>query len=202
MPYWLLADAPRALARAEFEVGYGSRAERIEQLGNLTTANGVELSDYGQESVQQLNDFFVDALEPNPERPSVPNFRSYSLCEDISWFLGEAMIHRNPNLKWVLFTWGRRNVAYHCPYVTGFRNVPERLHFGYDLIQLTSSYATEALRCRGHGERLDAISIRGVEIDLNSVAASDAPLQKNYFNYLLNAADEINTSGNGNSSPG
>jgi hypothetical protein len=109
----------RAEARRAFDRLMDEKTTRIEMLRRLINANGVELRGT-DEGIQELNDWFRVHVEPDPARPGRLLPEWYSVVNDVALFLGEVIIERCPRLRWVLFTWGKRDAAYQRHVIMGF----------------------------------------------------------------------------------
>ncbi|MFF1820697.1 hypothetical protein ACFVWG_25550 [Kribbella sp. NPDC058245] len=116
-----LNELTRREARAAFERLMAAKSERIDELRRLLANNGVELSSSAP-GLQALNDWFRSEVEGDP---AVSRLRPiwYAVVNDIGLFLGDALIERNPHLKWVMFDKGKRDLAYQRHVIMGFTEV-------------------------------------------------------------------------------
>src|SRR5260370_21083178 len=58
---------------------------------------------------------------PNPKgEPSRLRQIWCSVVNNIALFLGDVIVERAPNLKWIFFTFGKRNLAYQTHVIMGF----------------------------------------------------------------------------------
>lgn len=166
-----LSTLPRAEARGAFDRLMSEKRARIEMLGRLLKANGVELrsSDIG---VQELNDWFITNVEADPTSPGrlLPDW--YSVVNDVALFLGDVMIERSPGLNWAFFTGGRRDVAYQRHVIMGFRGLPNP-RFNIDIDRNVATYAHRIVASRGSVASNGSRKVRGVVVDVDGVAASD-----------------------------
>ena len=101
---------PRAEARQAFDRLMRAKPARIDMLRRLLKANAVRL-DGTDAAIQDLNDWFYVNVEPDPRNPGrlLPDW--YSVVNDIGLFLGDVLIERHPNLRWEVFTRGKKNVS-------------------------------------------------------------------------------------------
>lgn len=178
-PYWILADMAPAMAKAQFERTMKNKSNRIAELSALLVRFGIVLGDT-DENIQVLNDWFVSAMAPLPDR-FVPNGRSLSVCEDVALFLGDVMISRYPQLSWQFFAWGKKSVAYHQHVIMGFKGDREN----FDLSGIVHGYATQVVGQMngdpGHFE------ISGIPL-FEGAKVATPPIDRRKFVRLLHAA--------------
>ena len=117
-----LGEVPRKEARAEFKKLMSEKEQRIAALTELLRVNGLELS-ATDEGLQDLNDWFVKEVERDSDHPERLLSRWYGVVNDMALFVGDVMISRYPNLKWVMYEWGAKNMSYHRHVIMGFTNV-------------------------------------------------------------------------------
>lgn len=72
-PWWSFQDMDRSRSRAEYRRVMAVKSERIDELNKLVARFGPRL-DNTDESVQILNDWFMDAMAPLGEK-NIPNGR-------------------------------------------------------------------------------------------------------------------------------
>jgi hypothetical protein len=132
-------ELTRKQAREVFEHMMSAKAERIAQLRELLQKNGVLLGE-DDESIQTLNEWFCDNVQPHPDIPGRPQNIWFAVATDIALFLGDVVIGRWPHLHWELFIWGKKNADYHAPVVMGFRNAANP-RFHYNLFRNISGLA-------------------------------------------------------------
>lgn len=143
-----LAEIPRKQARAAFDRLMAAREARLVQLHQLTAANGVDLE--AADGVQQLNDWFVAAVQPDPEGCGRLANIWYSVVNDIGLFLGERAIAASGGaLRWEFFTAGKKDVAYQRHVLMGFNVSNPRYNLDLDL--LVGTYGHRVVR----GEDID-----------------------------------------------
>lgn len=123
-----------------------SKESRKAELSSLLASFGVILMDT-DESIQNLNDWFVREIRPLPDR-MIPDGRSLSVCEDVAVFLGDVMISRNRELRWDLFIWGKANIAYHSPVIMGFPGEDAKWHGHMDIVRIVHGYGAQVLEDR------------------------------------------------------
>ncbi|NTW40491.1 MAG: hypothetical protein HGA44_11500 [Cellulomonadaceae bacterium] len=189
------ADPPRALPRAEarqvFKRCMETKAARIEMLGRLVKANGVELGT-DDAAIQDLNDWFYASVEADPEQPGrlAPDW--YSVTRDVALFLGEVMIGRHPNLHWEFFTWGKTNVAFQRHVIMGLSTEDPKFHTNIDIDRMVAGYAHQIIEARGSVPTYGALEVRGVAIDVDAVAASHRSREidtEAFWHWLRRAAE-------------
>lgn len=127
-----LSELPRREARAAYNLLMEARHERIAQLRNLVAADGVDLN--APDGVQQLNDWFVASVEPNPSVPGRLDNVWYSVVNDIGLFLGERAIDESGGkLHWEFFTAGKRDVSYQRHVIMGFAVPNPKFNEDFDM---------------------------------------------------------------------
>lgn len=164
-------DLPRAEARQVFKRCMETKAARIEMLGRLLKANGVEFGT-DDAAVQDLNDWFFASVEADPGQPGRLASEWYSVAHDVALFLGEVMIERHPNLHWEFFTWGKTNVAFQRHVIMGFSTEDPKFHTNIDIDRMVAGYAHQIIEARGSVPTYGTVEVRGVAIDVDAVAAS------------------------------
>lgn len=161
---------PRSEARRAFNRCMETKGDRIEMLRRLLSANGVELGG-DDSSIQDLNDWFYANVEPDPEKAGNLRPGWYSVAHDIALFLGEVMIERHPHLRWVFFIWGKTDVSYQRHVIMGLSTEDPKFHTNIDIEDMVMAYAHQIIEHRGSIPKYGSINIRGVEVDVDAVAA-------------------------------
>ncbi|WP_284294313.1 hypothetical protein [Luteimicrobium album] len=165
---------PKALSRKEarrvYEHCMASRPQRREMLARLLGSSGIALaaSDSG---IQELNDWFLQHLEPDPDRPGRLGGEWYSVCHDIGLFLGDTMIERHPKLHWEFFVWGKTSNAFQRHVIMGFSTEDPKRHTNLDIDGSVATYGHRVVESRGSVPTYGTVTVRGVELDVNAVAA-------------------------------
>jgi hypothetical protein len=164
-------DLPRAEARQVFIKYMATKSARIEMLGGLLKANGVELGT-DDAAIQELNDWFFASVEADPQQPGrlAPDW--YSVARDAALLLGEVMIERHPNLHWEFFTWGKTNVAFQRHVIMGFSTEDPKFHTNIDIDRMVAGYAHRIIEAGGSIPTHGTVEVRGVAIDVDAIAAS------------------------------
>jgi hypothetical protein len=182
---------PRAEARRAFDQLMSHKAARIEMLGRLLAANGVELS-RTDDGIQALNDWFLANVEADPANPGrlLPNW--YSVVNDVALFLGEELVERYPGLHWEFFTWGKTDISYHRPVVMGFDRLPNP-KYNVDVDRVVNSYAYRIIVSRGSVGHQGTVTARGIEFDLDEISARhrDDPIEEGAFLGLVKGAESL-----------
>jgi hypothetical protein len=164
-----LATLPRTEARRAFFKVMAEKAARIEMLGRLLAANGVELSgtDAG---IQDLNDWFVANVEADPDNPGrlLPDWSS--VVNDVALFLGDVIIQRCPDLRWEFYTGGKKNVSYQRHVIMGFSQVSNP-KVNLDIDRRLAAYGHQIIASCGSVAHYGKVNLRGVEIDVNAAVA-------------------------------
>ena len=161
---------PRSEARRAYVRCMETKPTRVGLLGELLKTNGVELG-RSDAAVQDLNDWFFANLEPDPERPGWLLPPWYSIVHDVALFLGDVMIERNPNLRWEFFVWGKKSVSYQRPVIMGFSTEDPKFHTNIDVDRSVAVYGHRIVEHRGSVATYGPVTVRGVEIDVDAVAA-------------------------------
>lgn len=185
------AEVPRREARQAFNRFLEARPGRIEGLGVLLGANGIDLGT-DDASVQALNDWFFDHVEADPDVPGTLGDPWYSVAFDIAMYLGDVMVERHPNLRWEFFIWGKRNVAYQSPVIMGFGTEDPKLRTNLDLIDMVTAYGVQIIESRGSFAEHGVVEVRGAKIDVDAIMADhrNRPVPRNDFLRWLDAAAE------------
>jgi hypothetical protein len=165
-----LQTVPRVEAQRAYQRCMETKAARIEMLRRLLGTSGVELRD-DDASVQRLNDWFFDNVEPDPNHPGWLLPEWYSVVHDVGVYVGDVIIGRHANLHWEFFTWGKRNVSYQRPVIMGFSTEDPKFHTNIDLERLVAAYGHGIVEQRGSVSSYDTVTVRGVEIDVDAIAA-------------------------------
>ena len=168
------AEAPRALprpsARQVFDRCMETRSSRIELLGRLLKANGVQLGT-DDAAIQDLNDWFVANVEADPAQPGRLGSDWYSVAHDVALLLGEVMIERHQHLRWEFFTWGKTNVAFQRHVIMGFTTEDAKLHTNIDIDRMVATYAHQIVEAQGSVPTHGTVDVRGTRVDVDDVAA-------------------------------
>jgi hypothetical protein len=182
-------ELSRVDARREYDTLMAAVPRRIEMLRQLLAAYGVALAgtDAG---IQDLNDWFLGNVEPDPVRPGRLLSEWYSVVRDVALFLGETLIGRCPGLRWEFFTWGKKDVAYQHHVIMGFARVPNP-KYSLDLEAAVCAYGHRIIASRGSIAQLGRVTVRGVEIDLDAATATHgtAPIEDDAFWRWIKAAE-------------
>jgi hypothetical protein len=96
----------------------------------------------------------------------------YSVVNDVALFLGDVILERCPGLRWEFFTGGKKDVAYQRHVIMGFSRVPNS-KFNVDIDRNVATYAHRIVASRGSVPTYGKQTVRGVEIDVDAVAASE-----------------------------
>jgi hypothetical protein len=164
-----LHTLPRAEARSAFNRLMAARPGRIQMLRRLLEASGIELTGTDR-GVQDLNDWFLANVEPDPGKPGRLLPVWYSVVNDVALFLGDVMIERHPGLRWGFFTWGKTNASYQRHVIMGFPQVHP--HYNFDIDAAVAAYAHQIVGSHGSIPHYGWVAVRGVEIDVDVVTAS------------------------------
>jgi hypothetical protein len=180
---------PRADARRAFDKCMEEKPARVGMLRRLLKANGVDLasSDAG---IQDLNDWFVANVEPDPAQPGRLLADWYSVVNDVALFLGDVMIERCPTLRWEFFTGGKKDVAYQRHVIMGFTQVSNP-KYNIDIDRRVAAYGHRVIASRGSVAHHDAVTVRGVEIDVDAVVGTptDQEVEEDAFWQWVRAAE-------------
>lgn len=147
-PYVPLDSVPhhettRAQAKKSFEHLMAARPERERQLRNLLAANDIDLG-ADDTALQQLNDWFATNVEPNPDDPGRLRNLWYAVVNDVSLYLGDVLIAREPALSWAISPGGKRDLAYNKHVVVGFTKVANP-KFYVDIDRLVATHAHQII---------------------------------------------------------
>lgn len=164
-----LGRLPRADARRAFDRLMTAKPRRIEILGRLMRANDIVLSST-DDGIQDLNDWFLANVQPDPSNPGRLLPEWYSVVNDIALFLGDVMIERCPNLRWEFFTGGKTDVSHQRHVIVGFTKVAVA-KYNMDVDRLVSTYAHRIVASRGSIPHYGSHTVRGVEVDVDAAAA-------------------------------
>ena len=134
----------RADAIREYDHLMGSRRSRIAELTDLLARNGILLNDQ-DDSIAEVNRWFVANVTPYVENPNRPDPMWYAVIKDLSLFLGELIIKRNPGLSWGMAVWGGSlNPSFQRHVVVGFP--PEGMNIAFDTDLRLASYGVSIVR--------------------------------------------------------
>ena len=132
-----LHEVSKKEARSAFERLIAACPERVSELAQLLRLNGVPL-DSSNEGVQLLNDWFRANVEGDPTSVRLlPMW--YAVVNDIALFLGQTLIERRPNLSWVFYDKGAKDVAFQRHVIMGFSNVSNP-KYNVDIDLLVATY--------------------------------------------------------------
>jgi hypothetical protein len=168
-------DLPRTEARQIYRRFLETRAARILLLRRLLEANGLELGT-DNASVQKLNDWVFESVEPNPDLPGELTVDWYSLVQDIGTFLGELLIERRPTLHWEFFTWGKTDVSYQMPVIMGIATENPKFRTNIDPVGMVETYAHRVVEQMGSIPTYGKVTVRGLEIDVDAISAQHRQL--------------------------
>jgi hypothetical protein len=190
-----LDQVPRVEARRVYKRCMATKPERLVMLERLLAANGVVLG-RTDEAVQELNDWFVASVEPDPEPPPGQiDWPWLSVCHDVALFLGEVMIERHPNLRWEFFTWGgKRSVSYHRNVIMGFNSEDSGPLSNLVLYRTVKSYAVRIIESKGSIPVCGVVEVRGVKIDVDEILSffRAEGVETDRFLFLLRSVAERN----------
>ncbi len=116
-----LHELSKKEARAAYDRLMAEKPQRIEALRGLLERNGIVLGESCAD-MQELNDWFRLEVEPD-ETGARLRPMWYSVVNDIALTLGDLMIRRSPNLKWVFFDRSKKEAAYQRHVIMGFTQV-------------------------------------------------------------------------------
>lgn len=116
-----------------------AKQQRIEALRTLVAANGITL-DESDATIQQLNGWFRSQVEAESTDPKRLRAMWYSVVNDLALFLGDLIVRRAPQLRWVFFDKFPRDVAFQRHVIMGFSRVPNR-NYNLDIDWLIATYA-------------------------------------------------------------
>lgn len=129
-----LQDLPRKEAKAHFDLFVKSIPERIRMLQELVKPEKIKL-DYSLESLDKLDEWFPRIVEGEKrvDGSLAPTPETFSVCNDLSMYLGEMLRKQSPHLKWELFVWGKKNLSYQRPVIMGFtKSLDEKYNIDFD----------------------------------------------------------------------
>ena len=141
--YGPLHEVSRKEARAHYEKLMAEKEERKSMLAELLARHGVEL-DGSDKSVQACNDWFRAEVEEDPANPGRLAPVWYSIGNDIGLRLGDLLIERAPNLRWEMFTAGKKDLAYQRPVIMGFAVKNPKYNVDFD--HLVGVYGHQVVR--------------------------------------------------------
>jgi hypothetical protein len=135
-------ELPRDEARAHYNRLMTEKRARIDSLRRLLAANGLELST-DDKHLRELDEWFRANVEADPYDRSRSSSLWLSVCVDLGLFIGDAIIEREPGVRWHFFVgkrlWGRRHIADQRPVLVGF-DVPNP-QYVVDPLRLVYDYA-------------------------------------------------------------
>jgi hypothetical protein len=172
------------VARAEYEKAISGKGDRISILAKCLERAGFTLSN-SDEDVQALNDWFVAVIEPLPDE-DLPNGATLSLCQDVSFYLGELMIAKHAELHWEFFVWGKNNISYQSPVIMGFPSEAPRSRGNLGLSRIVYGYACRVLaNRRGYAQELEVPPGH----PLSGISSEPPPVDRNEFIGILRSVD-------------
>ena len=132
-----LHEVTKREARAAFNRLMDAKDDRLAELGGLLRLNGIELTS-SDDGLQDLNDWFRAEVEGDP---STGRLRPiwYAVVNDISLLLGDAMIQRSLNLRWVFYDTGAKDLSYQRHVIMGFSKVANP-RYSVDIDLLLATY--------------------------------------------------------------
>jgi hypothetical protein len=180
----------RAAAKREFDLAMQQKAKRIGQIRGLLAANAVDPGSADRD-VQAVNDWYRAEVEPDPMQPGQLTPRWYSVSADLGYFLGDLMIERHPQLRWELFVWGKKNVAYHRPVIMGFTQVAYP-KYAVNPVSLVVTYGHRVVAGQGSVMAYGTVNVRGRAVDVDAIAARTPRREPepDYFVSWLHAIDQ------------
>jgi len=184
-----LNTVTRKEARAEFEHVLATKSQRISVLADLLDHNSVTL-DSSDAGIQEVNDWYRENVEPNPEVGGRLTTSGYSVSHDIGLFLGDTIIDRVPELHWILHPFGKKELSYQRAVIGGFSRMPVA-NYTVDPRLIVAVYGHRVVASRGSIATLGKVPLRGVEIDLDAQAADSRrrkPVEEDAFWRLISAA--------------
>jgi hypothetical protein len=156
-------ELPRDEARAQYDRLMTEKRARIDSLRRLLATNGSELR-IDDEHLRQLDEWFRANVEADPLDRSCPSPLWLSVCVDLGLFIGDAIIEREPRVRWQFFVGkrlgGRRHIADQRPVLIGF-DVPNP-QYVVDPLRLVYDYAFRIIG-GGTGNETDTLGriVRG-----------------------------------------
>jgi hypothetical protein len=153
-------------ARRWFDNLMAESTARLAELERLTAQSGsvIDMTDAG---IQELNEWFVCNVEPDPKSPGNMKPIWYSVCQDIMLYIGQTIVLRDAKLQWELCVAGRRNVAYQQPVIVGFEHRPY-LEVG----RRVWTYGNRIVENKGSKPTYGIMRVRGKDIDIDAVRSS------------------------------
>jgi hypothetical protein len=157
------------------------KSARVEMLARLVAASGVQLRD-DDAGIQELNDWFVANVEPDPDRPGRLSPAWFSVVSDIRLVLGEEIIRRCPGLRWEFPTTAKRSPSYQRAVIMGFSEWPK---MDLDLYGQIAAYGHRIITSRGSIGHEGTVTVRGVVIDLDALRRDEVArgivIEPDYF---------------------
>lgn len=132
-----LHEVSRREAREAFRRLMKAKDDRVAELRRLLERNGVALAP-DDAGLRLVNDWFRREVDGVAETGRLRNLW-YAVVNDLALFLGEVMIERTPNLQWVMFDKGVRDVAFQRHVIMGFTDVANP-NYNVDIDLLLASY--------------------------------------------------------------
>ncbi|CPW99320.1 Uncharacterised protein [Mycobacteroides abscessus] len=124
-------DLSREDAVARYNQVVECAPERIEALRGLARAHGLDFGP-APEQLDKLNEWFINSVEDAPGAYTLRP-ECHSVLYDITIFIGQTLVERNPALRWSVTTKGSRRTVPHFQetVVSGFKDAP----YGLDVFE-------------------------------------------------------------------
>jgi hypothetical protein len=132
-----LHEVTKREARSAFNRLMAAKDDRIAELRQLLSANGIGLEPT-DDGLQTLNDWFRESVEGDPATSRLRPIW-YAVVNDLSLYLGEVMIQRCPNLRWVFYDKGSKHLSFQRHVIMGFSKVPNP-KYNSDIDLLLATY--------------------------------------------------------------
>lgn len=132
-----LHEVTKREARAAFQRLMAAKPNRVSELRRLLERNGLALSSDDQ-GLQRVNDWFRREVEGEATTGRLLPIW-YAVVNDLGLFLGDVMIERCPNLEWVMFDKGARDIAFQRHVIMGFTGVANP-KYNVDIDLLVATY--------------------------------------------------------------
>ena len=147
------SELPRAEARANFKYELSIKEERKQALAELTAQNGIILED-SYDCYARLNLWYRDNIAPEPGDEKNLLVEWVCFARDLNMFMGDALIARYPQLKWVFYTTSKKSENYQTGVLKGYtvnpgyhaRFAPVFIGWGYVYLAKPEASATVFVR--------------------------------------------------------
>lgn len=123
-----------------------AKDDRIDKLCRLLARNGVSCAS-DDDGLQAINDWFRSEVRGDPSSGRLRPIW-YGVVNDLALFLGDVMIQRCPNLEWVMFEWGARNLSYQRHVIMGFSSVANA-KYNVDIDWILATYGHRVVAREG-----------------------------------------------------